>query len=155
MQSCRQERASKDATELVNILPRRFGHSLLLPNTTTPPMPDLDEADIDAQIAQLEAIRQARRAKAEAAARERDREAAKVLVQNTPTKAKRTCPAELADTSRSRRPTRRSKPAQVHCIRTTRRAAASQARGAPSPPVERQLRCGARSAARRRRAGPG
>jgi hypothetical protein len=53
-------------------------------------MAELDVDDLDAQIAQLEALKQARLAKARAVARDRDREAAKVLVQSTPTKTKRT-----------------------------------------------------------------
>ncbi|CAK9780391.1 hypothetical protein CC85DRAFT_10243 [Cutaneotrichosporon oleaginosum] len=51
-------------------------------------MSHLDLDDLDVQIAQLEALKKARLAKAEAEARERDREAAKVLIQSTPTKAK-------------------------------------------------------------------
>ncbi|GMK53510.1 hypothetical protein CspeluHIS016_0100960 [Cutaneotrichosporon spelunceum] len=51
-------------------------------------MDSLDTADLDAQIAQLEALKQARLAKAEADARQRSSEAAKVLVHDTPTKAK-------------------------------------------------------------------
>ncbi|BEJ14183.1 hypothetical protein CspHIS471_0313570 [Cutaneotrichosporon sp. HIS471] len=57
-------------------------------------MEAFDTADIDAQIAQLQAFKQARLAKADADARERDREAAKVLVHSTPTKAK-SIPSDL------------------------------------------------------------
>lgn len=52
-------------------------------------MADLDTADLDAQIAQLEALKAARIAKAEVLARQREKEAAKVLVGSTPTKLKR------------------------------------------------------------------
>lgn len=51
-------------------------------------MADLDTADLDAQIAQLEALKRARLAKAESQAHERERQAALILVKGTPTKTK-------------------------------------------------------------------